>query len=94
MFFKNLGILVLWTKIALTFERVNLLYDLVFFRLAMEPGTGMIDDLASLSVLDEKTLLEELRIRYSRDIIYVSTVITLFFEEAWNTIQQGYHLCK
>ena len=48
---------------------------LFFFRSAMEPGTGMIDDLASLSVLDEKTLLEELRIRYSRDIIYVSTLM-------------------
>lgn len=32
-----------------------------------------MDNLALLATLDEKTLLEELRVRYSRDIIYVST---------------------
>lgn len=33
---------------------------------------GETDDLATLSRLDEATLLEELRVRYSKDKIYVS----------------------
>ncbi|XP_013418100.1 myosin-IIIb isoform X2 [Lingula anatina] len=36
----------------------------------MNPGTGLIDDLASLNELDERILLAELRIRYSRGVIY------------------------
>ena len=36
------------------------------------PSRGETDDLATLSRLDEATLLEELRFRYSRDKIYVS----------------------
>lgn len=33
---------------------------------------GETEDLSSLSALDEATLLEELRIRYSQDKIYVN----------------------
>lgn len=40
----------------------------------MEPGTGLVNDLATLSDLDENILLEELRARYNKDIIYVSMV--------------------
>ncbi|XP_064596835.1 myosin-IIIa-like [Liolophura sinensis] len=36
----------------------------------MEPGTGLVNDLATLSDLDENILLEELRARYGKDIIY------------------------
>ncbi|CAH1772774.1 unnamed protein product [Owenia fusiformis] len=36
----------------------------------MEAGTGEIDDLAALSSLSEPLLLDEIRIRYSKDIIY------------------------
>ena len=35
-------------------------------------GRGETDDLASLAKLDEATLLEELKSRYTRDKIYVS----------------------
>lgn len=37
---------------------------------------GDTDDLATLSRLDENILLEELRSRYSKDRIYVSSVRT------------------
>ena len=40
--------------------------------MAAEPGDAA--DLASLTDLDEATLLEELRVRYSRDKIYVGRV--------------------
>ena len=33
---------------------------------------GEVEDLASLAKLDDKVLLEELKIRYSNDKIYVS----------------------
>ncbi len=36
----------------------------------IEAGSGLVDDLASLSTLDESTLLEEIRARYHRDVIY------------------------
>ena len=36
---------------------------------------GDTDDLATLSRLDENILLEELRSRYSKDRIYVSSVL-------------------
>lgn len=39
----------------------------------MEAGSGRVDNLALLPTLDEKSLLEELRTRYGREIIYVST---------------------
>ena len=42
----------------------------------MEAGSGRVDNLALLSTLDEKALLEELRTRYSREIIYVSLTRT------------------
>ena len=35
--------------------------------------TGSVDDLATLSELNEKIILEELQARYSKDVIYVST---------------------
>ena len=34
--------------------------------------TGSVDDLATLSELNEKIILEELQARYSKDVIYVS----------------------
>ncbi len=36
----------------------------------IEAGSGLVDDLACLSTLDESTLLEEVRARYHRDVIY------------------------
>lgn len=35
-------------------------------------GSGEIDDLSTLNVLDEESLLRELRARYKKGIIYVS----------------------
>lgn len=35
------------------------------------PPVGEVEDLASLARLDEKSLLDELRTRYNRDVIYV-----------------------
>lgn len=39
----------------------------------MEAGTGRVDNLAMLPTLDERALIEELKVRYSREIIYVSS---------------------
>lgn len=39
-------------------------------------GSGEIDDLALLNLLNEENLLRELRLRYRKGIIYVS-IITL-----------------
>ena len=39
----------------------------------MEAGTGRVDNLALLPALDERALIEELKVRYSREIIYVSS---------------------
>lgn len=36
------------------------------------PPVGSVDDLATLAQLDEKILLNELKVRYSKDNIYVS----------------------
>jgi len=35
--------------------------------------TGSVDDLATLPELNEKIILEELQVRYRKDVIYVST---------------------
>ena len=45
----------------------------------MDPRRGETDDLATLSRLDETILLEELRCRYAKDIIYVSPVCFLCY---------------
>ena len=36
------------------------------------PEVGETDDLATLSILDEATLLDELQQRYTQDRVYVS----------------------
>ena len=36
---------------------------------------GEVEDLATLARLDEKVLLNELKVRYNNDRIYVSTVL-------------------
>ena len=42
------------------------------YRQSMEPGSGTIDDLATLTTLDEISLLREIQARYEKGIIYVS----------------------
>ena len=42
-------------------------------------ATVPIDDLATLEVLDETAILEELKRRYARDAIYVSTMSLIVF---------------
>ena len=45
-------------------------------------GSGEIDDLALLNLLNEENLLRELRLRYRKGIIYVSIIVSssLFFK--------------
>jgi len=40
------------------------------------PEPGSVQDLATLAKLDDNILLDELRIRYSRNQIYVSSVMS------------------
>ena len=40
--------------------------------MVLKVGSGEIDDLSTLNVLDEESLLRELRARYKKGIIYVS----------------------
>lgn len=40
--------------------------------MVLKIGSGEIDDLSTLNVLDEESLLRELRARYKKGIIYVS----------------------
>jgi len=46
---------------------------------------GSIDDLATLSELDENSLMEELQARYKKDIIYVM--------KSYLHIQKHYIIC-
>lgn len=41
-------------------------------------NSGEIEDLATLSKLDDKVLLEELKVRYTKDKIYVSFISALY----------------
>lgn len=52
----------------------SLTYLSVWFSIAsmvLKVGSGEIDDLSTLNVLDEESLLRELRARYKKGIIYV-----------------------
>ena len=42
--------------------------------MVLKVGSGEIDDLSTLNVLDEESLLRELRARYKKGIIYVNLV--------------------
>lgn len=42
-------------------------------------GSGDVDDLSTLNVLDEESLLRELRARYKKGVIYVSCLRFLSF---------------
>lgn len=48
--------------------------------MVMKVGSGEIDDLSTLNVLDEESLLRELRARYKKGIIYVSDSLGLAIE--------------
>ena len=43
--------------------------------MVLKVGSGEIDDLSTLNVLDEENLLRELRARYKKGIIYVGVLI-------------------
>jgi hypothetical protein len=45
--------------------------------MVIKVGSGEIDDLSTLNILDEENLLRELRTRYKKGIIYVSFVILI-----------------
>ena len=47
--------------------------------------TGSVDDLATLSELNGKIILEELQARYSKDVIYVSTWSSKLSLSVYNT---------
>ena len=47
--------------------------------------TGSVDDLATLSELNEKIILEELQARYSKDVIYVSSTYRALSLSVYNT---------
>lgn len=42
--------------------------------MVIQVDSGEINDLATLTILDEENLLRELRLRYRKGIIYVSDV--------------------
>lgn len=42
--------------------------------MVLKVGSGEIDDLSTLNVLDEESLLKELRARYKKGIIYVKEI--------------------
>ena len=46
--------------------------------MVLKVGSGEIDDLSTLNVLDEESLLRELRARYKKGIIYVSHSVLNF----------------
>jgi myosin heavy subunit len=46
--------------------------------MVLKVGSGEIDDLSTLNVLDEESLLRELRARYKKGIIYVSYSIVIY----------------
>lgn len=43
------------------------------------PAPGKVEDLATLAKLDDQVLLEELKIRYSNNDIYVSFLPVYFY---------------
>ena len=45
--------------------------------MVLKVGSGDIDDLSTLNVLDEESLLRELRARYKKGIIYVGHSLAL-----------------
>jgi myosin heavy subunit len=45
--------------------------------MVIKVGSGDIDDLSTLSILNEESLLRELRARYKKGIIYVSYIFFL-----------------
>jgi myosin heavy subunit len=47
--------------------------------MVLKVGSGEIDDLSTLNVLDEENLLRELRARYKKGIIYVS--YSIFYQQ-------------
>lgn len=47
--------------------------------MVVKVGSGEIDDLSTLNVLDEENLLRELRTRYKKGIIYVSNISLILF---------------
>jgi hypothetical protein len=49
--------------------------------MVLKVGSGEIDDLSTLNVLDEESLLRELRARYKKGIIYVSCSIYISIKE-------------
>ncbi|KAK2179919.1 hypothetical protein NP493_466g01054 [Ridgeia piscesae] len=62
----------------------------------MSSGVGMVDNLATLSTLDEHSLVEELRARYSRGIIYtyIGDILIAFNPYAPLPIYDSAHLFK
>ena len=47
--------------------------------MVIKVDSGEIDDLATLNILDEESLLRELRLRYRKGIIYVSENCSFHF---------------
>lgn len=45
--------------------------------MVLRVGSGEIDDLSTLNVLDEESLLRELRARYKKGVIYVSYFVLM-----------------
>ncbi len=43
--------------------------------MVIKVGSGEIDDLSTLNILDEESLLRELRSRYKKGIIYVRFIL-------------------
>lgn len=58
----------------------------------MEAGTGQVDDLASLSNLDEETLQSELEARYRLKQIYVSCIDFSVQSYCWGQMKVSFYV--
>jgi hypothetical protein len=63
--------------------------------MVIKVGSGEIDDLSTLNILDEENLLRELRARYKKGIIYVSLqsiIITFTFNSIHRHTSEIFYL--
>ncbi len=65
--------------------------------MVIKVGSGEIDDLSTLNILNEENLLRELRARYKKGIIYVSLqsiIVTFTFDSIRIDIHRRYSSCN
>lgn len=73
-----------WKQLLASFQKFPTVFRRVKKGMAKNM-TGSVDDLATLSELNEKIILEELQARYSKDVIYVSSTYRALSLSVYNT---------